>query len=128
MMGKYEYELQALEGAGLSDVDRDAALTLVLGFVEASARATTITHASRRGSGQTDRQWWRANSGFLARVLDPAAYPTASRVGSAAGAAHGTAYDPDHAYAFGLDRVLDGLAVLIARSAKQRRRPVSRSR
>ena len=128
MMGKYEYELRALEGAGLSDVDQDAALTLVLGFVEASARAATVTHASRRGSGQTDRQWWRANSGFLARVLDPAAYPTASRVGSAAGAAHGTAYDPDHAYAFGLDRVLDGLAVLIARSAKQRRRPVSRSR
>ena len=40
-------------------------------------------------------------------------YPTASRVGAAAGAAHGAAYDPDHAYTFGLQRVLDGLGALI---------------
>ena len=32
-----------------------------------------------------------------------------------AGAAHGGAYDPEHAYRFGLQRVLDGLAVLIDR-------------
>ena len=50
---------------------------------------------------------------MLARVLDPAAYPLASRVGSAAGAAHGSAADPDHAYRFGLDRVLDGLAAFV---------------
>jgi hypothetical protein len=36
-------------------------------------------------------------------------YPIAARVGAAAGAA----YDPDHAYTFGLQRVLDGLGVLI---------------
>ena len=29
------------------------------------------------------------------------------------GAAHGAAYDPDHAYTFGLQRVLDGLGALI---------------
>ena len=39
--------------------------------------------------------------------------PTASRVGDAAGAAHGAPYDPDHVYALGLQRVLDGLGVLI---------------
>jgi hypothetical protein len=37
----------------------------------------------------------------------------ASRVGGAAGTAHGAAYDPDHAYTFGLQRVLDGLGSLI---------------
>jgi hypothetical protein len=34
-------------------------------------------------------------------------------VGAAAGAAHGAAYDPDYAYAFGLQRVLDSLGALI---------------
>ena len=34
-------------------------------------------------------------------------------LGTAAGAAHGSAHDPDHAYHFGLDRLIDGLAVLI---------------
>jgi hypothetical protein len=47
----------------------------------------------------------------LDRVFDAEAYPTAARVG--AGAAHGTAYDPGHAYRFGPARVLDGLAALI---------------
>jgi hypothetical protein len=49
----------------------------------------------------------------LARVLDPDDYPLASRVGSAVGAAHGSAADPEHAYRFGLDRVLDGLAAFV---------------
>ena len=41
--------------------------------------------------------------------------PPGSDVGqrAAAGAAHGAAYDPDHAYTFGLQRVLDGLGALI---------------
>ncbi|HEX4725993.1 MAG TPA: hypothetical protein VH333_26025 [Pseudonocardiaceae bacterium] len=32
---------------------------------------------------------------------------------SPAGVAHGAAYSPDHAYDFGLRRVLDGLGALI---------------
>jgi hypothetical protein len=53
----------------------------------------------------------------LARVLDPAAYQTAARVGTAAGAA----YDTDAAFAFGLARVLDGLEALVeARGGAQR--------
>jgi len=55
----------------------------------------------------------------LERVLDPAAYPLASRVGAAAGAAHGSAADPDHAYRFGLDRVLDGLAAFVDRASAE---------
>jgi hypothetical protein len=60
-----------------------------------------------------DQQWWAANAPLLAGIIDARAYPLAARVGSAAGAAHGSAYDPDHAYRFGLDRVLDGLAAII---------------
>jgi hypothetical protein len=40
----------------------------------------------------------------------PAACPLAARVGTAAGTAHGAAYDPEHAYEFGLQVILDGLA------------------
>jgi hypothetical protein len=60
-----------------------------------------------------DEQWWSINAPLLTRVLDSSAYPTAVRVGAAAGAAHGSAYNPDHAYEFGLQRVLDGLGALI---------------
>ena len=60
-----------------------------------------------------DVQWWATAGPLLERVMDPDVYPRAVRVGAAAGAAHGSAADPDHAYEFGLARVLNGFAALI---------------
>ena len=94
MMAKYEHELRAFDGTGLSDVERDAALTYLLGFVQAAARAAAEVAAARTASAQTEAQWWAANGPLLAEVLDAQRYPTAARVGAAAGAAHDAAYDP----------------------------------
>jgi AcrR family transcriptional regulator len=113
LMAKYEHELQAFEGLGLDDVEMDAALTFLLGFVQAAARASTETATGRQDSAMSEEQWWTANGPLLAQVFDETKYPTAARVGAAAGAAHGAAYDPDHAYTFGLQRVIDGLGALI---------------
>ena len=115
LMAKYEHELRAFEGAGLDDVEMDAALTYLLGFVQSSARAAADAQATGRESQLSDEQWWAAHAPLLARVFDHTKYPTAARVGTAAGAAQGAAYSPDHAYAFGLRRVLDGLGALIDR-------------
>ncbi|MGA5818898.1 TetR/AcrR family transcriptional regulator [Kitasatospora sp. NPDC094028] len=119
LMAKYEYELRALDGTGLDDVELDAALTHLLGFVQTCARMAADERAARQDSAMSDEQWWAGNAELLARVFDPERYPTAARVGAAAGAAHGGAYSPSHAYEFGLGRVLDGLAALI----RDRRRP-----
>jgi AcrR family transcriptional regulator len=118
MMAKYEHELRALDGSGLDDVDRDASLTFLLDFVRASAIAAAAVEATRRESELSDEQWWAANAPLLTRVLDGTAYPTAARVGAAAGAAYQGAYSPDHAFRFGLQRVLDGLGVLIDRPSR----------
>jgi AcrR family transcriptional regulator len=111
LMAKYEHELAALEGLGLTDVEMDDSLTFLLSFVQANALAAQDARVAR--ARMNDEQWWAANAPLLERVLDPDAYPLAVRVGAAAGAAHGSAHDPEHAYRFGLRRVLDGLAVLI---------------
>lgn len=113
LMGKYERELRAFAGTGLDDVEMDAALTFVLQFVRACAQAEAEAAAARRESAMNDEQWWAANAPLLERVFDSTAYPIAARVGAAAGAAYGGAYSPEHAYEFGLRRVIDGLAVLI---------------
>ena len=113
LMAKYEHELQAFGGLGLDDAEMDAALTFLLGFVQAAARSAAEAVAARQDSAMSEEQWWAANAPLLARVFDETKYPTASRVGAAAGAAHGAAYDPDHAYIFGLQRVIDGLGALI---------------
>lgn len=110
---KYEHELAAFDGLGLDDVDVDACLAHLLGFVQSCARAAVDARAARADSGVTDEQWWAANAPLLSRVLDPNRFPRATRIGAAAGAAHGTAHDPEHAYEFGLARLLDGLGRLI---------------
>lgn len=112
-LAKYEHELSALDGLGLDDITMDDCLTYLLTFIQASARGAADARAAQHDSAMSDQAWWEANAPLLAQVLDEHAYPTAARVGTAAGAAHGTAYDPDHAYAFGLQRVLDSLNTLI---------------
>ncbi|NEA50859.1 TetR/AcrR family transcriptional regulator [Streptomyces sp. SID10815] len=118
LMTKYEHELAAFDGLGLDDVERDAALTFLLGFVQSVARADLDTQAAVRDSALSDAQWWAAHAPLLAKVFDPARFPLAARVGSAAGEAHQGMHDPEHAFAFGLERVLDGLAQLVASRAR----------
>ncbi|MEU9252043.1 TetR/AcrR family transcriptional regulator [Streptomyces sp. NPDC048270] len=106
VIAKYEYELAAFDGIGLTDVEMDAALTHLLAFVHAEALAAA--DAAEHNSRQSDEEWWSVVAPLLERVLDPARYPLAGRVGSAVGA-----YDPQTVWAFGLRCVLDGLARLI---------------
>jgi len=113
LMAKYEHELAALQGLGLSDLEMDDALTYLLSFVQANAPAAVDARAAHVESAMTDKQWWATNAGLLSQILDEDVYPLAVRVGSAAGAAEGSAHDPEHAYHFGLQRLLDGLAALI---------------
>lgn len=101
---KYELELSALAGLGLSDREMDLTLTLVISFVRASAAATAAA-----GSPDDEAAWWAAAGPALARYVTADDFPLASRVGTAAGEAQGRAHDPDLAYGFGLDRIADGV-------------------
>ena len=112
LMAKYEHELAAFDGAGLDDIARDSALAFLLAFVQGIA----VAAADAADAPGTDEGWWEEAGPLLARAVDPERYPLAARVGAAAGEAHGSAYDPEHAYAFGLERVLDGLSALIGPS------------
>jgi AcrR family transcriptional regulator len=114
---KYDYELRAVEGIGLTDVEMDSVLSLVLGHVEGSARRSVEAAQVVRRTGMTDEQWWMAHAPLLERVVDAGRYPTATRVGSATGEAYGAASDPVHAFEFGLRCILDGVEVLVRERA-----------
>ncbi len=111
---KYEAELRPLDGIGLSDLEMDSVLTLVLSHVEATARAQLNMAQLQRDSGVTDLEWWIAIAPTLARLSEGKELPVASRVGQAAGMAHQAASNPVHAFSFGLERILDGVAMLLA--------------
>src|SRR5699024_118592 len=111
-LGKYERELRALSSLGLEDPETDAALTFVLGFVRSVARDQVTARNQREATGQSDRQWWEERAREFAAVAPLGRYPLAARVGAAAGAELEAAYNPAHAYRFGLDRVVDALAAI----------------
>jgi AcrR family transcriptional regulator len=115
LMAKYEHELAAFDDLGLDELTTDAALTFLLEFVRSCAVQDAAVRAMRAGagSGGDDERWWAATGPVLAELLDETRYPRAVRIGGATGAALGAAYEPEHAFEFGLARVLDGLAALI---------------
>lgn len=121
-LAKYEHELAAFDDTDVDDVTRDSALTFVLDFVRIAMLAEVDNAARRAASGVEDQQWWDAVGPLLATYADAAMYPRASRVGTAAGDAHGTTRDADHAYRFGLTRVLDGLTPILEAGPQPHRR------
>ena len=116
----YEAELRPLDSIGLTDIEMDDTLALVLSHVSSVARTRLLQHSAQQESGQTDLEWWVATAPILETVMSGQHFPVAGRVGQAAGMAHQAVTNPEHALAFGLDRILDGIEVLITRRASER--------
>jgi AcrR family transcriptional regulator len=113
VIAKYDYELRAIDGIGLSDVAMDSVLSLLLGYVRSAAAANAAWTKVPDETGQTDDEWWLSIAPTLEQLLDAERYAVAIRVGTAATDQYRGLLDPDHAFEFGLERVLDGVAVLI---------------
>ncbi|QGK69994.1 TetR family transcriptional regulator [Allosaccharopolyspora coralli] len=112
-LAKYDHEIRGLDGIGLTDVEMDAVLTLVLGHVQSVARVDLDARQSVTSSGESDAQWWDARAPLLETFFDSARYPVAARVGQAVGEAHGAAQSAAYAFEFGLHRILDGVETLL---------------
>lgn len=115
---KYDAELRPLDGIGLTDVEMDNVLTLVLTHAEGMARWQVGLAEARQSSGDTDLEWWTNLEPALAAVMDPSGFPVASRVGQAAGQHFQSLGEPAHTLDFGLELILDGVAALITRSSE----------
>ncbi|QCR18984.1 TetR/AcrR family transcriptional regulator [Agrococcus sp. SGAir0287] len=103
----YDHDLHAFDDLGLDDVARDAALAFVIDAARASARALRAERTAA-DAGAT----WAASAERLAAYVGDA-HPLARRVGAAAGAQMGAPASAEHAWAFALARVIDGLAALV---------------
>lgn len=115
LLAKYEWELSAFHGLGLSAPETDASLTFLLGVVRS---ATADTLAGRRQAAERAAAGAAAGEAaaeLLARHVDEDEYPLATRIAAEAGAVAIRTADPDAAWTFGLERALDGIAALVAR-------------
>jgi AcrR family transcriptional regulator len=111
VIAKYNAELRAVDGIGLTDVEMDSALTLVLGYVR-DATASLIEWRTLR-TGQSDDEWWATLAPDLNRLLDQERFALAMRVGTAATTHYNGVHDAEHAFEFGLQRVLDGIEAFV---------------
>jgi AcrR family transcriptional regulator len=112
---RYEWQLSAIEGAGFTDLEMDQVITLISDFVSAAARTSIKARQTAERSGISDAQWWEINVPVLERVMPPGAYPISGRVGQVAGEEYNAVGDPARSFRFGLERILDGLAILLNR-------------
>lgn len=114
-MARYEWQLAGLEGAGFTDLEMDNIVTLVTGTAESAARTSLGSRNAQVDSGITDLQWWEINAPVLDRFVRAEEFPLATRVGQAAGQEYNAVSDPERALEFALDRIVDGLELLLAR-------------
>ncbi|WP_406054971.1 TetR/AcrR family transcriptional regulator [Kribbella sp. NBC_00889] len=113
VMAKYEYELEAVEGIGLTDVEMDATVALVNGYVHGAVRTDVEARQVIQRSGMTDKEWWLAHVPHLDKIADAQQFPLATRVGTTVGNEFDAPYDSDHAFEYGLARLLDGVSALV---------------
>ena len=111
---KYEAELRPLDGIGLSDLEMDSVLTLVLVHVEGLARWQVALQSGRARAASPTTNGGPSLEPALAAVMDASAFPLRARVGRAVGEYHQSAGEPAHELDFGMERILDGVDALIA--------------
>jgi AcrR family transcriptional regulator len=114
-MAAYEFALRAVDGLGLTPVEMDLVITTIGAYAHGAARPQAQARKVRQATGLSDDQWWLKIAPYLERV-DYSPYPVASRVGNVVGELYGLG-DPEMAFRFGLERLLDGFAMLMERGA-----------
>ncbi|WP_212732770.1 TetR/AcrR family transcriptional regulator C-terminal domain-containing protein [Streptomyces sp. TP-A0874] len=108
---KYETELRALDGIGLTDIGMEHTLTALLSLVRGTARAALAAQGSGEPGEDQDTGWWaNIEPALTAAIGEQTRFPTASRVARALGEQTGKANDPEGAYRRGVGLLLEGIA------------------
>ncbi|MFD3745136.1 TetR/AcrR family transcriptional regulator [Nocardia sp. NPDC058633] len=106
-MRRYERQLAAIDGMGLSDLAMDRAIAVLTDFATGNARLAVAAAAA--AAQLSDAQWWEVNGPLLARVMPADEFPLAGRVGTAVGEYYQAPADPDGAFDYGVATLVDGL-------------------
>ncbi len=107
-MDGMEKVLARIKPMGLTDPELVSAIITIDGYVVGAARMQVYEAEAERRSGLTDAQFWGAQQPTLEKAMLSGRYPV---MASLSEDTFGS--DFDH-FEFGLQRILDGLEVLVA--------------
>jgi AcrR family transcriptional regulator len=116
-----ERGLEAMDDSGLADADKLRVIGLISSYTLSEARmahdaARAARHAQAATTGAEPLPAWTWE-GLVREVADEQTYPRLHRLAwSASIGDDPTGFDEQEEFLFGLDRILDGVEVLIART------------
>jgi AcrR family transcriptional regulator len=110
-LGWLEAALSCLRGTGLDEGQKMSVILLTTNYVRSQATMEAQLDTAVRAVGQSPSDLMAGYNNFLSSVLDPQRFPELLAV-SASGVL-GKADDWDDEFAFGLERILDGVDVLV---------------
>jgi AcrR family transcriptional regulator len=128
-LDQYEATLRIFDGLGLTAVEVTRAAGVLLTFVGGAAKAAADARSAEQATGMSDDEWWTERAALLTQLTGDVdwarRFPTSSRL-EAEHAFEQTDRAPDddtpylawetvRTFEFGLERLLDGMEVLIAR-------------
>jgi hypothetical protein len=104
-----EKVLTLIRPMGLTDPELVSAIIMIDGYVVGAARTQLYQQEAERRTGLTDAEFWQAQVPVLEKVLASGRYPVMASLSE-------DTFGPDFDhFGFGLQRILDGLEVLVAR-------------
>ncbi|MDQ0600925.1 AcrR family transcriptional regulator [Streptomyces canus] len=109
-----EKVLTLIKPMGLTDPELVSAIIMIDGYVVGAARTQLYQQEVERRTGLTDAEFWQAQVPMLEKVMATGRYPVLAALSDDA---FGT--DFDH-FEFGLQRILDGLQVIVSRRRTER--------
>jgi AcrR family transcriptional regulator len=112
-LGWLEQALHYLRGTGLDEAQKMSVILQISGFVRNEANMEAQLDAAVRASGQTNNDLMAGYNAMLGSLLDPQRFPELSAI--VASGVLAKADDWDDEFTFGLDRILDGVDVLVRR-------------
>lgn len=108
----FETGLACLSETSLREEEKASVIMLLSGYVRNSASIDADIEAAVRRSGLTPDEWMASYARTLTQLADPLRFPAIARF--AAAGVFEQADPPEAEFTFGLDRILAGVAELIA--------------
>ncbi|WP_155058995.1 TetR/AcrR family transcriptional regulator [Streptomyces blattellae] len=107
-----EKVLTLIRPMGLTDPELVSAIITIEGYVVGAARTQLYQQEAERRTGLTDAEFWQAQVPTLEKAMASGHYPVMASLSE-------DAFGPDFDhFEFGLQRILDGLEVLVAGRAE----------
>jgi AcrR family transcriptional regulator len=109
-----EQGLWCLRDTGLGPTQKMSSMLLITSYVRAEVNLNHQFSETARKGGADPQETMASYGQLIAEIADPADFPEVHRV--VASGMFEAEDDPDDEFAFGLDRILDGIAALVESS------------